>query len=58
MAATQPAPKPTRMTAPRFEYVLGADADTQGGAVKLTRIRVLASEPGRGGFSPASTAPA
>lgn len=25
----------TKMTAPRFEYVLGADADTQAGAVKL-----------------------
>ena len=26
----------TKMTAPRFEYVLGADADTDAGAVKLT----------------------
>jgi hypothetical protein len=33
--AAPPTPA-TKMTAPRFEYVLGADADTQGGAVKLT----------------------
>jgi hypothetical protein len=32
MTAAKPA---TKMTAPRFEYVLGADADTQAHAVKL-----------------------
>jgi hypothetical protein len=34
MEATKPAA--TKMTAPRFEYVLGAAADAEAGAVKLT----------------------
>jgi hypothetical protein len=34
MEATKPTA--TKMTAPRFEYVLGAAADTDAGAVKLT----------------------
>jgi hypothetical protein len=38
MAASQTAGKTTatKMTAPRFEYVLGAAADTDAGAVKIT----------------------